>query len=127
MRNLIMIFIAALFTGCGSHRTTTTVHFNNTSDITVDKKYLSYFEEKIAAKTLAKFITYKITTFTEGSRAQRALFWFKGGEARVSVFISGMDAQGTPLFAKNDFSECAWGFTGGSVYSCLSDIANRIH
>lgn len=124
MRNLIIIFISVLFTGCGTPRHT--VQFNNTSDITIDKKYIAYFEEKISAKTSAKFITYKITTFTEGSRAQRALFWFKGGEARVSVSLSGMDAQGTQLFAKNDFAECAWGFTGGSVYSCLADIATRL-
>lgn len=124
MRHLIIIFISVLFTGCGTPRHA--VQFNNTSDIPIDIKYTAYFEEKISAKTSAKFITYKITTFAEGSRAQRALFWVKGGEAKVSVSISGIDAQGNQLFAKNDFAECAWGFTGGSVYSCLSDIANRL-
>jgi hypothetical protein len=125
MRGILLLFISLSFIGCGASRAHT-VQFNNTSDITLDKKYVSYFEEKIAAKTSAKFITYKITTFTEGSRAQRALFWVKGGEARVTVSISGLDPQGNALFAKNESAECAWGFTGGSVYSCLTEIAGRL-
>ena len=123
----IVLFLILVLAGCGSSaRTANPVTFQNSTTIAVDKKYAAHFEDRLRKTTTASVVVYRITALDEGSRAARMLFWFNAGTASAVIWSHGIDSHGSSLWERTERAECTWGFTGGSVDSCLDEIAARL-
>lgn len=123
----IFLLSLALLTGCGSApRAGNSVKFQNLTGSEIHKQFPAYFEKKLANKTTAAAVTYRITALDEGSRLKRMSFWFNAGAASARIWSKGTDAGGAVLWEGETAATCAWGVMGGSVFSCLDTIAEGL-
>ena len=121
---LTAVLCLALF-GCGSHRSRDVI-FDDTTPPSVPKKFSEHFESVISKHTTAYAIAYRIEPVIE-----TALLSSPGTEASATVWSQGRSINGTILWNKTVSASARWrftgtGFSGGSVYSCLDDIAKKL-
>ena len=126
MKRYAILFCILLFCGCGASRAAHPVVFQNETPPTIGREFTKHFEQQLAEKTAARTVVYKITEFDEGSRFKR-MYFITSGAAFVSIWSRGLDERGAVLWDNTLNNKCYWGFWfGGSVYSCLNDIAKRL-
>ena len=124
MRYLLALLTLTLF-GCGAPRAVPTT-FQNETALHLDKQFAARFEKKLANKTTAHRVVYRITRLDEGSWLERASFWANSGAAYAEIWSRGFDVHGAVLWDRTIDAKCTWGFFGGSVMSCIDDIVSDL-